>query len=96
MLQAALEKLNNDIQFENHQRVTFRQSFRGAEYMWVGFICLLDEFRYYGYITNTNVKIIIGVEDDFLPEQKEMQIMRDNEVKKTLVATPDVESAFQT
>lgn len=86
LLQAALEKLNNDIQFENHQRVTFRQSSRGAEYMWVGFICLIDEFRFYAYITNTNVKIIAGVEDNLLPEQKEMQIMRDNEVKKTLVS----------
>ena len=86
LLQAALEKLNNDVHFENHQRVSFAQPFRGADYMWVGFICLLDEFRFYGYITNTNVKIIVGVEDVFLPEHDELQIMRDNEVKKILVS----------
>lgn len=86
LLQSALEKFNNDIKFENHQRTTFQQPFRGADYMWVGFICLIDGFRFYGYITNTNVKIIVGVEDDFLPEQSEMQIMRDGEVKKTLVS----------
>ena len=65
--------------------MTFRQGFRGAEYMWVGFLCLVDEYRFYGYITNTNVKIIVAVEDDLLPGS-EMQIVRDSEVKKTLVS----------
>ena len=54
--------------------------------MWIGFICPIDEYRMYGYITNTNVKMIVSVEDDFLPEQEERQKKRDTEIRKIFVS----------
>ena len=85
-MQSALEKLNQDIQFENNLRISFNQQFRGIEYMWIGLICPIDEYRFYGYITNTNVKIIVSVLDDISPEKQEAQTTRDDEIKKTLVS----------
>lgn len=82
ILQSSLEKMNQDIKFDKQLRTTFNDQFQGIEYMWVGLICPIDEYRVYGYITNTNVKIIAAVEDVFLPEQKDLQQMRDEEIKK--------------
>ncbi len=85
LLQSALERMNQEIKFENQLRTTYRQ-FVGNGYMWIGSICLMDEYRFYGYITNTNVKMIVAVEDDLLPEQEELQKMRDMEIRKVFVS----------
>lgn len=87
LMQSALEKMNQDIQFENNLRISFNKPFRGIEYMWIGLICLIDEYRFYGYITNTNVKIIVSIRDDIFPEQEKTQTSRDDEIKKTLVSS---------
>lgn len=85
LLQSALDRMNNDIQFENRLRISYHRQFQGADYMWIGLICTLDEYRFYGYITNTNVKIIISVKDDISPEEEETQRLRDEEIKKIMV-----------
>jgi hypothetical protein len=85
LLQSALDKMNHDIKFEKQLRTTFNRQFSGIEYMWLGLICPLDEYRFYGYITNTNVKIIISVEDDIFPEQQDQQKMREDEIQTILV-----------
>ena len=87
LLQSALEKMNEDVKFENQLRTTFDRQFVGNDYMWIGFICPIDEYRMYGYITNTNVKIIVAVEDDILSEQEDLQKMRDTEIRKIFVSS---------
>mmetsp|Transcript_19148 Transcript_19148/g.28682 ORF Transcript_19148/g.28682 Transcript_19148/m.28682 type:complete len:204 (+) Transcript_19148:128-739(+) len=82
LLQSGLEKMNEDVKFENQLRTTFDRQFVGNDYMWIGFICPIDEYRLYGYVTNTNVKIIVAVEDDILSEQEDLQKMRDTEIRK--------------
>lgn len=86
LLQAALESMNQEIVFENRLRKSFSRSFQGADYMWIGIICTLDEYRFYGYITNTNVKIVVSVKDDIFPEQIAAQQSRDGAIKKILVS----------
>lgn len=88
-MQSALETLNQDIQYENNLRISFHQQFRGIEYMWIGLICVIDEYRFYGYITNTNVKMIVSVLDDISPEEEEAQTSREDQIKKTLVSQLD-------
>ena len=38
----------------------------GNDAMWVGLLCPVDDFRVYGYLTTTNVKLIgvLSVKDD--------------------------------
>mmetsp|Transcript_5122 Transcript_5122/g.6620 ORF Transcript_5122/g.6620 Transcript_5122/m.6620 type:complete len:197 (-) Transcript_5122:272-862(-) len=86
LLQAALEKINQEIKFDNRLRVTFKRQFSDSDYMWVGFICPIESFHFYGYITNTNIKIIVAVEDNILPEQEQVQKKRDDELKAKMIS----------
>lgn len=86
LLQSALQKMNQEIKFDNQLRTTFKEQFTGVDYMWIGLICPIDEYHVYGYITNTNIKIIIAVEDDIFPEQEELHQIRGDEIKKMLVS----------
>lgn len=58
---------------------------KGANQMFRGLICILDEYRFYGYRTNTAVNIIIAVNDDILPIiDKESINARNNMVQSLL------------
>ena len=60
-------------------------STKGANHMFRGLICILDEYRFYGYRTNTAVNIIIAVNDDILPIiDKESTNARNNMVQSLL------------
>jgi hypothetical protein len=51
----------------------------GADGMFVGLLCPVDELRVYGYVTSTKNKFILVVEDEALAETQ--QINMDSEVK---------------
>ena len=53
--------------------------------MFVGFICAMEDFRFYGYRTNTKVKIIVSVKDDILPSKPELQKARDDYIESAMV-----------
>eukprot|EP00555_Chaetoceros_dichaeta_P014968 CAMPEP_0198255254 /NCGR_PEP_ID=MMETSP1447-20131203/5406_1 /TAXON_ID=420782 /ORGANISM="Chaetoceros dichaeta, Strain CCMP1751" /LENGTH=206 /DNA_ID=CAMNT_0043941577 /DNA_START=77 /DNA_END=697 /DNA_ORIENTATION=- len=73
LLHSALEKLNEGTR---NNRVVHR--------MRVIFLCCADGCRYYGYTTCTNLKIIVGIEDDILPDMEEKQKEKDGEVSSVL------------
>ncbi len=86
LLHSALEKMNQDVKFENKLRVSFNRQINGTDYMWIGLVCIMDEYQFYAYITNTNMKIIVSVVDDIFPEEDEAQEYRDGEIKRILVS----------
>lgn len=55
-----------------------------ASSMFRGLICVLDDYRFYGYVTNTAVKIIVAVKDDILTLEKELGEARDDMIRSLL------------
>ncbi|KAL9182034.1 hypothetical protein ACHAXT_012377 [Thalassiosira profunda] len=75
VLHAACQRLEESLK-ENKWRVP---GATGAEACWVGFLCLSDNLRAYGYVT-TNARYITLVEDSIAPEKEQLQKARDGEV----------------
>ena len=40
----------------------------GASHKYVGFLCPLEDYKMYAYLTNSNVKLIIALEDKMIRE----------------------------
>eukprot|EP00591_Stephanopyxis_turris_P013341 CAMPEP_0195520848 /NCGR_PEP_ID=MMETSP0794_2-20130614/17581_1 /TAXON_ID=515487 /ORGANISM="Stephanopyxis turris, Strain CCMP 815" /LENGTH=191 /DNA_ID=CAMNT_0040650283 /DNA_START=42 /DNA_END=617 /DNA_ORIENTATION=- len=59
----------------------------GSDAMWVGLLCPIEDLRVYGYLTNTNIKILAVLEDTFEPGQQ--QQARESTLK-TLLANVHV------
>jgi hypothetical protein len=59
-------------------------STKGANRMFRGLICIQEEYRFYGYTTNTAVNIIVAVKDDILPIEKEAIYARDDMIQSLL------------
>jgi len=90
LLQAALEKLNDLLRgsVENLQaaldKINDGRRYNGLHRMSVCFLCCADDCRFYGFTTNTNLKIIIAIEDDILPNEVQLQKSKDEEVRVVL------------
>ena len=56
----------------------------GTDAMFVGLLCPVEDYRVYGYMTTTKIKIIAVVEDDDSVHPSEQQTM-DDRVKALLV-----------
>jgi len=78
LLHSALELFGNASKDRNSTSSTHSALF-------IGFICALDDFRFYGYRTNTGVKIIVSVKDDILPSKHDSQKARDDYIESALV-----------
>lgn len=57
----------------------------GHEAMYVGLIGHVEDLRVYGYITTTKIKIIVAVEDAFLPGQTEQGKAHEVALKNLMV-----------
>ncbi|KAL7521745.1 hypothetical protein ACHAWX_006423 [Stephanocyclus meneghinianus] len=55
----------------------------GPDACWMGLVCSVGGFNAYGYVT-TNVRYITLVEDIFAPEDAQLQMARENELKTLL------------
>lgn len=90
MLQAALEKLNDLLRgsVEKLQsalsNINDGTKYDGLHRMAVCLLCCADDCRFYGFTTNTSLKIIIAVEDNILPDEVQLQKSKDEEVKAIL------------
>lgn len=73
LVHAALEKLNEGTR---NNSVLHR--------MRVCFLCCADDCRFYGYTTSTNLRFIVGIEDDILPDENQLQTAKDEEVSSVL------------
>jgi hypothetical protein len=53
---------------------------------YLGFLAAMDHFRFYGYKTSTNVRIVIGVKDDLLPSDTELIKQREDSIQTMMVS----------
>ena len=58
----------------------------GHEAMYVGLLSHVEDVRVYGYITTTKIKIIVAVEDAFLPGQTEQGKAHEAALKNLMVS----------
>mmetsp|Transcript_4942 Transcript_4942/g.7532 ORF Transcript_4942/g.7532 Transcript_4942/m.7532 type:complete len:189 (+) Transcript_4942:203-769(+) len=94
LLHSALEIMNHGLKpghvstatNSNKDNKTAETANTNANSMFRGLICVLDDYRFYGYVTNTAVKIIVAVKDDILPLEKELGEARDDMIRSLLVS----------
>eukprot|EP00549_Striatella_unipunctata_P016913 CAMPEP_0118720516 /NCGR_PEP_ID=MMETSP0800-20121206/30152_1 /TAXON_ID=210618 ORGANISM="Striatella unipunctata, Strain CCMP2910" /NCGR_SAMPLE_ID=MMETSP0800 /ASSEMBLY_ACC=CAM_ASM_000638 /LENGTH=179 /DNA_ID=CAMNT_0006628161 /DNA_START=13 /DNA_END=552 /DNA_ORIENTATION=- len=57
------------------------QGASGSNAMWVGLLYPVENLRLYGYLTSTGVKIIVAVEEVFMPDGDKQQKTKIDSVK---------------
>lgn len=91
LLNSALETMNHGIQPKMAANVvpkilkddpeTHSSSEKAHAKMYQGLICVMENFRFYGYKTNTGIKIVVGVKNNILPSDTELCKSRDETIQ---------------
>jgi len=85
LLQSAFEIFDDAINKRLSKKIAKdRNETNAATGLWIGFLCLVEEFRFYGYMTATGIKIITATKDSFSLDQKHLQISNDEKLKETM------------
>ena len=63
------------------------QGVMGVDANFVGLLCPIEDFRVYGYVTATKMKIIVVVEDDEMMSFSDQQAV-DERIKNLMVGRP--------
>lgn len=72
LLQSALQTFNELV--KDKQRADM-------DPLWLGLFYLVDNYKFYGCMTTTGLKIIAAIDDKLLHDQKELQQSKDSAVK---------------
>jgi len=62
LIHAALDRLH-EITKEDSKWRSAQESNTGSDAFWVGLLCPIEDLRIYGYLTNSNIKLLAIVED---------------------------------
>ena len=54
--------------------------------MYLGLICAMEDVLFYGYRTNSNVYIVLGVQDNILPGDDRAQFNKSKQIRSLLVS----------